>query len=201
MRALAICLLLSSPAVAQVSVRQATPEETAKIERGPSATSDVEIANPMLFEIPVAKLDGANALRNVAPKSEPFKTRQTRKYVCDKARVEEIKLTTGKLREKANTVSLELAVTVASGWFRQDVDVTLDFLDPDGKKILPTRHWDDETIGNNVAIGYGGKTKVLKTETAAFSFAELERLGAMDRPSMVRILVEIQDEHGDEDED
>jgi hypothetical protein len=201
MRIAALVLLFASPTFAQVAVRQATPQEAAEIERGKGAQAQVDVENPMLLEVPVAFKSGKNALSNAAPERELFKTRETSKYVCDRARVEEIRLTAGKLKKKTGTLPFELAITVASGWFRQDVDVTLEFLDPDGKSILRTRHWDNETIGNNVPIGYGGRTKVLKAEASTFPLSELQRLASLERPSMVRILVEIQGEEGDEDED
>ena len=53
--AAACAVLLAGSLAGQGQVRQATPDEVAKLKSGmPDAVGDVEIQNPMLFELPLA---------------------------------------------------------------------------------------------------------------------------------------------------
>ena len=193
-------LVMALPVVAQVEARQAKPNEASQIESGnPGAEGDVEVPNPMLLEVKISTAKGANPLSAVDQGKIHWYSSATKKFVVDRARVSRVYVHTDELNKKKGHVNVIVMATVASGWFRQDLDFTLQLLGPDGKE-LARRHWDNETVGNDSGVTWGGRTKQLSIEWDKAPLADRKRLGAGD-PLSVRMLLEVQDEEGDEDAD
>jgi hypothetical protein len=182
-------VFLASPSGAQVQATTPTPEEAAKIAHGRAAEADVPMKSPMLLEIPIQNRVGKNALSIVTPGTIGWNTSEPRKFVCDRARVGRVYLSRGKGKKK---IPLEFSASLESEWFRQDVDVTMTLLDPDGNQ-LAKKFWDDETLGNNAGWAFAGHTKLLKL-SVDIPAAQFETLATSEKPLTLKILVEVQGE-------
>jgi hypothetical protein len=203
-RVLLVSVLFASftPLYAQVEVRQAKPEDLA----APGTESDQEVANPMLLELPLgARVDG-KVQRKPMNEVSFGQTRtfwETKRYVCDKARVARVQVT--KRQGKRGTIELEVSPTLSTDWYRQDIDLTVALVS-DGKEI-DRKTWDDLTIGSdkNAANKMGclvcGASSS-KSPKAVFKLKE-EEFAAMfgdERAPAVRVIVNIQ-KGGEEDND
>jgi hypothetical protein len=178
-----------------VKVQQATPEEVARMEKGPSARADVEVPNPMLLEIKLVKIGNRPSPLELKAGETWFST-ETAPYVCDRARVQRVAVTRIDRRKKATRFRAEAMIT--SGWYRQDIDLTMTVQTASGR-ILGKQVWDDLTIGN--ARGpYSGSTKVPKVEFYVPD-DQLESTFAGEEPAVMKLLIEIQGEDGDSDDD
>ncbi len=194
----ALLLLVSlGPSHAQTEARQATPEEVAKAERGPQAAALQEVPNPMLLEVKLG-VGGfgprVTALEAGSPKQ--WFTTSTAKFVCDRARVQRVAVK--RLSGSKKKVNLEISPTITSEWYRQDIDVTMTVETADGE-VLARRIWDDLTIGNGGGPYSGGT----KSPDLKFSLppGRFEELFSAAEPPILRMIVEIQGEGGDEDKD
>ncbi len=199
-----LVLVFQTPTLsAQVGARQATQQEVAEAERGRAAAAAVEVPNPMLLEVKLQRKNGSNALAAVDNGGNglllTFSTNETSKFTVDRAHVERVWVQLEKPKKKAKKIPVEIGAYLKTGWFRQDVDVTLSLIDADGK-LVTKKFWDDETIGDTAGFAYGGVPKELKMELK-LDPAEYERLSAPDRANTLRIVVEVQGEKGDEDDD
>lgn len=188
-------LLLASSSHAQVEVKQATAEEVARMERGPSARADVEVPNPMLLEVKLLKIGRRPGLLELKAGETWFST-ETAQFVCDRARVQRVSVTRIDRRKKATRFRAEAMIT--SGWYRQDVDLTMTIQTASGR-VLGRKVWDDLTIGN-AGGPYSGSTKVPKVEFYVPD-DQLEATFSGDAPAAMKILIEIQGEEGDSDDD
>lgn len=115
----------------------------------------------------------------------------TDRYVCDKARVESVRIS--KLQERPREVQIEVAANLATEWVRQDVNLTLQFL-VDGK-VQREDSWRSLTIGTTEGgaayIPFGGsspKTRSLKWWVQRKDFETWFQTGA--KPS-VRVRLEV----------
>lgn len=193
MKRISVCcclcvVLLSGSALAQVEARQATPEETAKLEQGPAASADVEVANPMLLEIPLSGRPGRRAVWELE-KGQSWVATETRRFVCDRARVPTVLVRRKDLRKGAVQLSIQPSIT--SEWYRQDIDLTI-ALENDAGKVLAKKVWDDFTLGN--AKGpYSGHTRSPELG-ATFTAAEWAENFSSGRQPKIKILIEIQGE-------
>ena len=183
----------------QVEVRQATPKEAAEMERGPASTADIEVKNPMLLEFEVVRPNGSTIFRPVeAPHGRPvtlYMTSATKKYVCDRARVETVLIEQTKPATRKRPPQYEIVLSAISGWYRQDIDATVRLSDASGA-ILAKGFWNDETIGNDSGLPYAGGRKFLRTPFKPTP-EQHARLTTDTKPLKLSILIEIQGEEGD----
>lgn len=191
----AATLMLASSSHAQVEVKQATAEEVARMERGPSARADVDVPNPMLLEVKLLKIGRRPGLLELKAGETWFST-ETAQFVCDRARVQRVSVTRIDRRKKATRFRAE--AMISSGWYRQDVDLTMTIQTASGR-VLGRKVWDDLTIGN-AGGPYSGSTKVPKVEFYVPD-DQLEATFSGDAPAVMKILIEIQGEEGDSDDD
>ena len=186
---------------AQVEVRQAKPEDLS----APGTQGDQKVPSPMLIDLSLgAKVDGKVERKpfNEIQFGQARTFWETRKYVCDKARVVRVQVT--KRKGRRGTVEIEVAPTLSTEWYRQDVDLTISLIS-DGKD-LDRKTWDDLTIGSddNAANKLGcwvcGASSS-KTPKAVFTFkeAEFNALFGEERAPLVRVIVDVQ--KGDEEEE
>lgn len=182
------------PSQAQVSARTATPEEVRQVESGPKA-SEEQMASPMLLEVPLRSVSGIPAPAWMAKMKAPiWSSSESRKFVCDRARVERVMFKHGK--PKKDFVAVTLTARIASEWFRQDIDVTLTLIDLDGKEVAK-RIWDDETFGNDSGLTFGGHSKFLKLD-AKVPRAEWDRWMAEEGSPTIKILLDVQGGESDD---
>lgn len=192
-------LLLLSPqaTIAQSEARQATPDEVAKAERGPQAAALQEVPNPMLLEVKLGA--GGFGPRIPALDTSSGKywfTTSTSKFVCDRARVQRVAVR--RLSNSKKKVELEVSPSITSEWYRQDIDLTMSVESASGE-VIARRVWDNLTIGSGGGPYSGGtKSPGLKFTLTPGRFAELFE---STEPPILRMIVEIQGEAGDEDED
>jgi hypothetical protein len=188
---LALALGATGPAVAQVEARPITEKEAAELSGRPHDDA-VQMPSPMVLEVKVSPRNFAG----IDPGKRPvvWTTAETRSFVCDEARVRHLKVQRTVRRGRAH---VEISPAVATEWFRQDIDLTVALLAPDGRE-LAKRTWDNLTIGDDStsALAFGSRTK---SPTLELDMAEEEfqALFADGQQPTVRIVVDIQD---DEDE-
>lgn len=174
-------LAVSGPARSQVEARQAEPADL-------QAELSVEVADPMLLDIP---LSGKGK-----PLSDPSVSGRTyygvKQFVCDKARVTKVSVTK-KLRGKG--WELEVTPTVTTEWPRQDIDLKVAIVSQ-GKEVQ-AKIWDDLTVGTEEGAAYKmgavwASSSKRPTATFRFKEGELEKLFEGAGP-VLRIIVDIQE--------
>ena len=188
-------VVLPSPGSGQTTARQATPEEVAKAERGPQAEALEEVPNPMLLEVKLKSGPGRPAFASLK-KHDVWSTAETAQFVCDRARIQRLAVEMNKVKDSG--VEMIVYPIISSGWYRQDIDLTVEVLSATGRR-LARRFWNDLTIGN-AAGPYAGHTKSPKLLLVLHRDA-FEREFTEDNPPTVRVLMEIQGQKGDEDDD
>jgi hypothetical protein len=132
---------------------------------------DVQVANPMLLSVALpldlgASLDAPAydpARRRRVCTGKTWSTRETARFVVDKARVTEISIARGHNVRRREVVLVE--IEAGSGWFRQDLDITTRLL-RDGVEVR--RHFEDDlTVGNQKYDGTlwaGASAKILAVQ-------------------------------------
>lgn len=186
--------LAVAPALAQVTARQGTEQDTGQ-------PGSVSVESPMVVDltIPAWKL-------GVRDRSTTWTTKEAERFVCDKARVKQLRVTrlprplemkVGRgMRPwtKGAFMELEIVPTLTTEWYRQDVDLTITLFEADGKTVLGTKFWNDLTIGKEnaaSAIGMWGssssKSPVLVVGLSEEMVARFEAEGLQ-----ARIVVDIQ---------
>lgn len=192
---MAILSAVPTGALAQgVTARQATPQETGQPE-------SVEVESPMLVEvdIPAWKI-------GVRDKPSAWTTRETSKFVCDKARVQQMQVRRDpKPLQKAvgpgaydwprgATMTLVVMPTLSTEWYRQDVDVTIALYTADAKTPLGSKHWDNLTIGvENAAsaIGvWGSSSSKRPMLVVGLTEAQVERFEAQGLRATVTVAIQ-----------
>lgn len=194
MRSLArlIFLICAVPATAhaQVEARSATPEDL-----GQKVEETVSIQDPMVLEISL----GGDDKRK--PLSAPGVTGRTyyeqKKFVVDKASVPKVTVT--KRPGKKGGVLLEVAPSIKTGWFRQDLDVTIAVVQGgrEVKKVI----WDDLTVGREDSwanragmLAAGASSTSHRMAELAFGAGEFEALFAEGEAPKLRIILDVQGE-------
>ncbi len=179
---------------AQVSARTATPEEVRQVESGPKAAEE-QMASPMLLEVPLRSVSGIPAPAWMSKMKVPiWSSSDTRKFVCDRARVERVMFKHGK--PKKDFVAVTVTARISSEWFRQDIDVTLTLVGLDGKQVAK-RIWDDETFGNDSGLTFGGRSKSLELE-AKVPRVEWDRWMAEEGSPTIKVLLDVQGGESDD---
>lgn len=186
----AALLLCAFPLVAQVEVRQATPEESGE-------TVQTEIPSPMLLEVPLAG-NGTPSKPHVVdlPKDRTRLIKDTAAYVCDQMTVQSISIR----KRPARKGRIELVVTPAlrTEYYRQKVEVAVALMS--GEKEV--RSWKDQLVlgmsaGDIIGGGALGAANPDKTESPeivwSFDSEEQmrEQIGSPD--AKLRIVVGIVD--------
>ncbi len=174
-------------AVAQVTGGQAPPD--AAPAAPPPQPADVEVPCPLLVQVSLLPTKpGGRSLLSMPPEStQTFKTRQ---YVCDKARVEYVRLA----KRKASHDKIRVVVTagLSTDWFAQRVTMTLGLYD--GEKQLKSEAWKLRIGHDNFASGsvFGASSKAKEIEVE-LSQQELEDLFAAGHAPTVKVQVAIND--------
>jgi len=191
-----------APAIAQVTARQGSLEEAKQPE------ARIEVPSPMVVEV---KLPSWSARLRT---STSWSTRDTDRFVCDRARVARLQITrtprplggvTGTQARKwpaGAVMEMEVAPTLSTAWFRQDIDLTIAVLAADGSTVA-TKTWDDLTIGRDSAassLGVWGSATSRTPKLAVPLTNALMELFEKAAPT-VKVVVAIQSgEEDDEDE-
>lgn len=192
-------LILAVPRtlVAQVEARPISEAEADQLAGTSKTQSPQEVPSPMLLEV---KVSARQFTMPALAKQNPniWTTRETAKFVCDRAVVRSVKLKRT-LRRKGQ-VLLEVIPEVATEWFRQDIDLTVVFLSADGRE-LGKRTWESLTIGNDAgaALVFGSRTKSPALEIE-MSEADFLQLFADDQRPVVRVVLDIVDEEEEEED-
>jgi hypothetical protein len=192
-RIFAALVLVGLPVLAQTTARQATPED---LGQNPGEES-VEVPDPMVLEIGLGGDDKKKPLGDPGVTGRSYYAQK--KFVCDKARVPKVTVT--KRSGKKGTLQLEVAPSIATDWFRQDIDVTLAIVD-EGKEVRKVV-WDDLTVGKDDTwankaglLVSGASSTSLRKQLFDFKPGEFEALFEGEAP-LLRIILDIQ---GDEEE-
>ncbi|MEA2564012.1 MAG: hypothetical protein QOH06_5516 [Acidobacteriota bacterium] len=197
-----LALGMAFPLFSQVEVRQAKPEDLA----APGTAPDQEVPNPMLLDLSLGVQVDGKVQRKPMNETAFGQTRtfwETKRYVCDKARVARVQVT--KRQGRRGAVELEIAPTLSTEWYRQDIDLTVALVS-DGKEI-ERKTWDDLTIGSDQSAANkmgclvcGASTS--KTPKAVFKLKEEEfaTMFGEGRAPIVRVIVNVQ-KGGEEEEE
>lgn len=187
---------LPSTLAAQVEARPISEAEADRLAGSSKTEGLQEVPSPMLLEVKVSPLQfttPADAKQN----PNIWTTRETAKFVCDRAVVRSVRLK-HTLRRKGQAL-IEVIPEVATEWFRQDIDLTVALLAADGRE-LGKRTWESLTIGNDAgsALVFGSRTKspALEIEMAEADFLQLF---ANDQRPMVRVVLDVVEEEEEED--
>jgi len=184
-------LLIPAGLLAQAEARQARPEDS-------GGEILQEIPDPMLLEVSLgAKGESGKPLSDPGVKGRTYY--DTKGFVCDKARVPKILVM--KRPNKKGGIDLEITPTLATGWPRQDIDLTVALVR--GDQTIQKKVWDDLTIGADDSTankltalspiaGFAGSST--KRPAAVFSFGpgEFEKLFDDGEAPKLRLIVDIQ---------
>jgi hypothetical protein len=192
-----------APAAAQVTAHQGTAQDTGQPD-------SVTVKSPMVVDvaIPPWKL-GAH------DRPTAWTSTETERFVCDKARVKQLRVVRSprplEIRvgpgmhpwTKGAFMELEVTPTLTTGWYRQDVDLTIILFEADGKTVLGRKMWDDLTIGQETAasaIGAWGSSSS-KSPTLVVGLTK-EMVSRFEGEGLqARIIVDIQDDDDSDNED
>lgn len=183
-RAALVCLTLLNPATqAQVTGREVTPAEAGRV-------AEVEIPSPMILEVPLKRVNWA-----AEKKLDITTTRETARFVCDRARVDLVMFSVLKQRKG---IELIVQPKLATTWFRQDVDLTVTLSWPDGTK-LASRQWRELTIGSDATsfLSFASSSKSPKL-SVELDEAQLARIRGGEVPGL-KIVLAVPDSEHDED--
>jgi hypothetical protein len=187
---------LPSTLAAQVEARPISEAEADRLAGSSKTNALQEVPSPMLLEVKVSPLQFTTP---AYAKQNPniWTTRETAKFVCDRAVVRSVRLK-HTLRRKGQAL-IEVIPEVATEWFRQDIDLTVALLAADGRE-LGKRTWESLTIGNDAgsALVFGSRTKspALEIEMPEADFLQLF---ADDQRPMVRVVLDVVEEEEEED--
>jgi len=204
MKGMLLCLaVLAStiPAAAQVAAHQGTVQDTGQPD-------SVTVKSPMVVDVAIPPWKPGARDRPTA-----WTSTETERFVCDKARVKQLRLVRSprplEIRvgpgmhpwTKGAFMELEVTPTLTTGWYRQDVNLTIMLLEADGKTVLGRKFWDDLTIGQEnaaSAIGAWGSSSS-KSPTLVVGLSK-EMVARFEGEGLqARIIVDIQEDDDDDD--
>lgn len=175
-------LSATSLSFAQTEVRTATPADLGL----------TEVPSPMLADISLGGGPNKKPLSDPSLNGRTFY--DTKRFVCDKARVP--KITVDKHMDKKGAVTLEVTPTISTEWYRQDLNVTLAIL-LDGKEVR-RQDWKSMTVGNDNSPAnkmglWVAAPASTKRPTAKFEFrpGEFEALFSDERAPVLRMIIEV----------
>lgn len=186
------------PASSQVVVRPGTAADLSHLVK-------TEVPSPMVIQATVPAMKPG--LRDKIPTLD---IKGMDLYVCDKAHVTRLVVSRrpkplgGDSRRpmldevntwpKGATMVYVVAPTLATDYFRQDIDLTITAMTQAGE-VLATRTWDDLTIGADNAASkmgvWGSSSSKTPKLIVPVTAAQVERFEA--EPFLVKIVVEIQE--------
>jgi hypothetical protein len=187
-------LAVAVPALAQVTARQGTAQDTEQPE-------SVTVDSPMVVDvdIPAWRPDARD-------RPTAWTSKGTERFVCDKARVEQLRVVRSPrplvMRvgpgmhpwTKGAFMELEVTPTLTTEWYRQDIDLTITLFEADGKTVLGKKFWDHLTIGRENAaskLGVWGSSSS-KSPTLVVGLSQ-EMVARFESEGLkVRIVVDIQ---------
>ena len=191
-------LLAAFPASAQTQARQATPEDLGK---EPDITEEVK--DPMVLEISLGGDDKRKPLVDAGVTGRTFYDQK--RFVVDKARVPMV--TARKRPGNRGRLVLEVAPTITTGWYRQDLDVTIAVVDAGGK-VVKQVVWDDLTVGrddswaNKMGMWAAGASSTSRrTAELKFEPGEFEALFKNGQVPLLRMILDVQGEPEEEEEE
>jgi hypothetical protein len=157
---------------AQVTGGQAPPASTNPAP--PPQPEDIEVPPPLLVQISLlpAKPGGRDLLNMSLDSTQTFKTRQ---YVCDKARVEYVRL--AKRQGSRGKIKVVATAGLSTEWFAQRLHLTIGLYD--GDKQLKSEVWKvrighDNFASSMLMIGSAtSKTRDLEVELTPQELADL----------------------------
>lgn len=194
----AIAMLLFAVVVgAQVTASQPSANEVRAIQGKPPAPT---VMCPLQIDIDLSKTPTHRALTEL-PIGSPWVAKGVQAFVCDKAHF--VSLSVVKEKEKRDKVRLVVSPRLATGWFRQDVNLTVQVLV--NGQIKLTEQWEDLTIGSddNAAAKMGALwASSSKSPRAEWwvPTADLQLWFAEGSKPSVRLLLQISDSEDEEDE-
>lgn len=195
-RALLFVAALSLPMAlqAQVEARSATPEDL-----GQKVEEVVTVEDPMVLEISLGGDEKKKPLSDAGVTGRTYY--EQKKFVMDKASVPKVTVT--KRPGKKGGILLEVAPTIKTGWFRQDLDVTIAVIK--GGKEVKRVVWDDLTVGADDSwanrsgmLAAGASSTSHRRAELAFGAGEFEALFSGEAPKL-RIILDVQGESSDEE--
>jgi hypothetical protein len=177
------------------------PVASAGSEPGPR----MEVADPMVLQATVPPMR-----RGLRSQTAVMELAGTDQYVCDKAHVKGLSVSRrpkalgGDVRKqmlddvtvwpRGAAMVYVIAPSIATDWFRQDIDLTISAVAKSGE-VLATRHWDDLTIGADNAASKVGLPGASSTKTpkllVPMTAEQVERFEA--EPFQVKIVIDIQE--------
>jgi hypothetical protein len=193
------------------AVQPSKPVDSGVVEVRQGTAADLshplrtEVPNPMVIQAIVPAMKAG--LRDKIPTLD---IKGTDLYVCDKAHVTRLAVSRrprplgGNSRRpmlddvnvwpRGAAMVYEVAPTISTEYFRQDIDLTITATTQSGE-VLATRTWDDLTIGADNAASKMGLWGASSTKSPRLvvpvTEAQVERFEA--EPFLVKIVVEIQD--------
>jgi hypothetical protein len=181
-------LAAQAPAQAPIG-RQATPEEV--------SPGIHDIPSPMLLEFSLSK-PGGKPLSDVSVRGRTYY--DTKSYCCDKMQIP--KITVMKKDKRDGGIDLEVTPLLKTEWPRQDINLRVALVTPDGKEIQ-FKTWENLTIGaddstaNKLTLltpfaAAGGSSSKMPAATFSFGKGDFEKLFEAEAPRL-RIIVAIQE--------
>jgi len=183
---------------AQVTASQPSAKEVRAIQGKPPALTEM---CPLQVDVDLSKTPTHHSLAEL-PIGSPWVAKGVQVFVCDKAHF--VSLSVVKEKEKRDKVRLVVSPRLATGWFRQDVNLTVQVLVNGQVKL--TEQWEDLTIGSddNAAAKMGALwASSSKSPRAEWWVppADLQSWFAEGSKPSVRLLLQISDSEDDEDDD
>ncbi len=101
------------PGWAQVEAHTATPEEVRAVEAGPDKVkAETQMTSPMLLELPLRSVSGIPAPAWMTKMKMPiWSSRDTGRFVCDRARVQVVMFKHGKPKKDFVPITLSARIT------------------------------------------------------------------------------------------
>lgn len=177
----------AEPAPAQVTGGQAPQEEQKPAP--PAPVEDIEVPSPLLVQVSLlpTKPGGRDLVNMSFDSTQTFKTRQ---YVCDKARVEYVRL--AKRHGSRGKVKIVATAGLSTDWFAQRLHLTVGLYD--GDKQIKSETWKvrighDNFASSMLMIGSASsKSRDLEVELTP---QEVDDLFAPGHAPIVKVLVAI----------
>ncbi len=181
-----LMLLFAAHASAQVTGEQAPPEQKPAL---PPQGEDIDVPSPLLVQVSLlpTKPGGRSLVTMSIDSTQTFKTRQ---YVCDKARVEYVRL--AKRQGSHGKVKVVATGGLSTDWFAQRLHMTMGLYD--GDRQLKSETWKlrighDNFASGMLAIGSASsKAKDIEIELTPQELADLFTEG---HAPTVKVLVAI----------
>jgi hypothetical protein len=174
---------LATPAAAQVTGGQAPQQEQKPAP--PAPVEDIEVPSPLLVQVSLLPTKpGGRSLATMSFEStQIFKTRQ---YVCDKARVEYVRLI--KREARHNKIRVLIAAGLSTDWFAQRLHLTVGLYE--GDKQIKAESWKLRIGRDNIGVIGSSSSKAREIEVE-LTPQELADLFADGHAPTVKVLVAI----------